>query len=32
MSDGEVKAVQDLARRLVAEVRRERTSPAGWMP
>ncbi|KMN29847.1 transcriptional regulator [Chromobacterium sp. LK1] len=29
MSDGEVKAVQDLARRLVAEVRRERTKSSG---
>ncbi|MBN3006785.1 trifunctional transcriptional regulator/proline dehydrogenase/L-glutamate gamma-semialdehyde dehydrogenase [Chromobacterium alkanivorans] len=29
MSDGEVKAVQDLARRLVTEVRRERTKSSG---
>lgn len=29
MSEGEVKAVQDLARRLVAEVRRERTKSSG---
>ncbi|WP_227107821.1 trifunctional transcriptional regulator/proline dehydrogenase/L-glutamate gamma-semialdehyde dehydrogenase [Chromobacterium rhizoryzae] len=29
MSDGEVTAVQDLARRLVAEVRRERTKSSG---
>ncbi|MDH0344313.1 trifunctional transcriptional regulator/proline dehydrogenase/L-glutamate gamma-semialdehyde dehydrogenase [Chromobacterium haemolyticum] len=29
MSNGEVKAVQDLARRLVAEVRRERTKSSG---